>query len=335
MSRMVRSCGDVRAAVAAAAFFALSVGQPAVSYAQTYPDRQIRIVVPFPAGGGGDVVARTVSTALSSQMGQSVIVDNRPGGQTVIGSQVVASAAPDGYTLLSCTADQTAINAAFGLKLPYDPIKSFTSISGVGAASLTLLASKKSGLTSVADLVAKAKASPGRLNFGSLGPSSPHFLLFTFFKQLAGIDVVDVPYKGTAQAATDLIGGQIDLTLIGATTANGLAADDKGTLLAVTGATRNAFAPTAPTFAESGYPALTYYSRFGLCGPAGMPDEIVARLDSEVHRALKEPAAARSLSAVGMEPWLASPSQFDAATRQLTDTFFKIIGAAGVRPEVQ
>lgn len=333
MDRIVLSYLTARASIAAVSLFVVSAGQPAVS--QTYPDRQIRILVPFPAGGGLDVAARTAAAALSTQMGQSVIVDNRPGGQTIIGSQVVANAAPDGYTLLSCTADQTAINVAFGLKLPYDPIRSFTSVSGIGAASLALLASKKSGLTSVADLVAKAKASPGKLNFASLGPSSPHFLLFAFFKQLAGIDVVDVPYKGTAQAATDLVGGQIDLTLLGATTANGLAADGKGTLLAVTSGAKNPFAPTAPTFAESGYPQMTYYSHFGLCGPARMPGEIITRLDSEIHRALKEPAAARTLSAVGIEPWPASPSEYDEATRQLTDTFSKVIGAAGIRPEVQ
>ena len=317
---------------AAIATVLLCIGQPGVANSQIYPDRQIRIIVPFPPGGGSDVVARTVANGLSTQLGQSVIVDNRPGGQTIIGSQAVASAAPDGYTLLSCTADQTAINVAFGLKLPYDPIKSFTSVSGIGAASLVLLASKKSGLTSVADLVAKAKAEPGKLSFGSLGPSSPHFLLFTLFKQLAGIDVVDVPYRGTAQAATDLIGGQIDLVLIGGTTANGLAADGKGTLLATTGATRNVFAPAAPTLAESGFPAMTYYSRFGLCGPAGLPGDIVAKLDSEVQRTLKEPAAAKLLSAVGLEPWLASPMEFDQATRELTDIFFNVIKANGIRP---
>jgi tripartite-type tricarboxylate transporter receptor subunit TctC len=322
----------VHAAIMILCLCAIHTGQSGIANAQTYPDRQIKIIVPFPPGGGSDVVARTVANGLSAQLGQSVIVDNRPGGQTIIGSQAVASAAPDGYTLLSCTADQTAINVAFGLKLPYDPIKSFTSISGIGAASLVLLASKKSGVTSVADLVAKAKAEPGKLSFGSLGPSSPHFLLFTLFKQLAGIDVVDVPYRGTAQAATDLIGGQIDLVLIGGTTANGLTADGKGTLLATTGATRNVFAPAAPTLAESGFPAMIYYSRFGLCGPAGLPADIVAKLDSEVRRTLKEPAAAKSLSAVGLEPWLASPAEFEQATLELTDTFFGVIKANGIRP---
>jgi tripartite-type tricarboxylate transporter receptor subunit TctC len=331
MKRIARTA-VVNAALAAVAMMAAASVHPDIAVAQTYPAQQIRIIVPFPPGGGSDVVARTVANGLAAQLGQTVIVDNRPGGQTIIGSQVVANAAPDGYTLLSCTADQTAINVAFGLRLPFDPVKSFTSISGIGAASLVLLASKKSGLTSVADLVAKAKAAPGKLSFGSLGPSSPHFLLFTLFKQLAGIDVVDVPYRGTAQAATDLVGGQIDVILIGGTTANGLANDGKGTLLATTGATRNVFAPTAPTFAESGYPAMTYYSRFGLCGPAGMPNDIVTRLDSEVQKALKESAAAKTLSAVGLEPWLASPAQFDQATRELTDTFFRVIRAAGIKP---
>jgi tripartite-type tricarboxylate transporter receptor subunit TctC len=330
--RFAKSSAAFQALIATASLMALCGAQPDVAQAQSWPDRPIRIIVPFPPGGGSDVVARTVGNALSARLGQSVIVDNRPGGQTIIGSQVVANAAPDGYTLLSCTADQTAINVAYGLKLPFDPIKSFTSISGIGAASLVLLASKKSGLTSVADLVAKAKAEPKKLSFGSLGPSSPHFLLFTLFKQLAGVDVVDVPYRGTAQAATDLIGGQIDLVLIGGTTANNLASEGKATLLATTGAMPNPFAPTAPTLAASGYPSLVYASRFGLCGPAGLPKEIVARLDTEVQRALKEPTAARSLAAIGLEPWPASPAQFEQATRELTDTFFNVIKAAGIKP---
>jgi tripartite-type tricarboxylate transporter receptor subunit TctC len=125
--------------------------------------------------------------------------------------------------LLSCAADQTAINSAFALNLPFDPLKSFTNISGIGKASLVLLASKNSEVSSLRDLVTKAKMNPGKLSFGSLGPSSPHFLLFALFKQLAGIDVIDIPYNGTAQAAADIAGGQIDLTFIGATTANSLA----------------------------------------------------------------------------------------------------------------
>jgi tripartite-type tricarboxylate transporter receptor subunit TctC len=313
--------------------FGLVILDPALS--QAYPDRQIRIVVPFPPGGGTDIAGRVVASALQERLGKPVIVENRPGGQTIPGSLAVASAPPDGYTLLSCAADQTAINSAFALKLPYDPVKSFTNISGIARASLVLLASKNSEVSSLADLITKAKRSPGKLSFGSLGPSSPHFLLFALFKQLAGIDVVDVPYKGTAQAASDIAGGQIDLTLIGATTANNLASDGRATILGVTSELKNPFAPSAPTFAQSGFPKMTYYSRFGLCGPAGMPRDIVARLDAEVQRAVNAPPASRMLATLGMEPWAASGAEVDDATREMTETFFKVIGAAGIRPEGQ
>jgi tripartite-type tricarboxylate transporter receptor subunit TctC len=313
--------------------FGLANLHPASS--QEYPDRQIRIIVPFPPGGGTDVAGRAVAQALQERLGKPVIVENRPGGQTIPGSLAVATAPPDGYTLLSCAADQTAINSAFELKLPFDPVKSFTNISGIGKASLVLLASKSSEVASLADLVTKAKMSPGKLSFGSLGPSSPHFLLFALFKQLAGIDVIDVPYKGTAQAAADIAGGQIDLTLIGATTASTLANDGRATILGATSESKNPFAPSAPTFAESGFPKMTYYSRFGLCGPARMPGEIVARLDAEVQRAVNEPTASRVLATVGMEPWVASGAELDRATHEMTETFFKVIGAAGIRPEGQ
>lgn len=319
--------------LAMSALLCLTSQQLAIS--QEYPDRQIKIIVPFPPGGGTDLAGRAVATPLQERLGKPVIVENRPGGQTIPGSLAVASAPADGYTLLICAADQTAINSAFELKLPFDPVKSFTSISGIGKGSLVLLASKKAELSSLADLVAKAKAQPGKLSFGSLGSSSPHFLLFALFKQLAGIDVVDVPYRGTAQLANDIAGGQIDLTLIGGTTASNLARDGRATTLAATSESRNPFAPSAPTFAESGFPKMTYYSRFGLCGPAGMPAEIVARLDAEVQRAVTEPAPTRMLATIGMEPLVANGTEFDRATREMTDTFFKVIGAAGIRPEAQ
>ncbi len=301
--------------------------------AQTYPERPIRIVVPFPPGGGSDISARSVADPVSRALKQSVVIDNRPGGQTVIGSEIVARSAPDGYTLLLCTDDTTSVFAAYGVKLPYDPIRDFAAVSGIGQASLVLLANAGVGVKSLAELVARAKANTGKLSFGSLGTGSPHFLFFEGFKLAAGIQLLDVPYKGTAQAVTDLIGGQVDLMVVGASTAKRHEESGRGVVLAATGETRNPFAPSAPTFIESGYPNMTMVSGFALCGPAGVPRPIVNRLHSEIVNALKDPAVAGRLASIGLTPWPGSPEDVDASVRRTTEVYRRTIQATGAKME--
>ena len=301
--------------------------------AQSYPERSIRIVVPFPPGGGSDISARAVADPLSRALGQTVVIDNRPGGQTIIGGEIVSRAAPDGYTLLLCTDDATSIFAAYGAKLPYDPIRDFSTVSGIGEGTLVLLANAGTGLKSLADLVARAKASPGKLSFGSLGTGSPHFLFFEGFKLAANIKLLDVLYKGTAQAVTDLIGGQVDLMVVGASTAKRHADSGRGVMLAATGDTRNSFVPSLPTFIESGYPNMIMISRFGLCGPAGLPRPIVNRLNAEIVAVFKEPSVAGRLASIGLTPWPASSEEFDASIRRTTEIYRRTIQATGAKME--
>jgi len=304
-----------------------------VAHAQSYPDKPIRIVVPFPPGGGTDITARSVADVLSRVLGQTVVVDNRPGGQTIIGSEIVAKSPPDGYTLLSCTDDLTAIFAAYRAKLPYDPIKDLPPVAGLAQASLVLVANSKLGIASLDALISRAKANPGKLTFASLGSGSPHFLFFEGFKRRAGIQMLDVPYKGTAQAINALVGGFVDTMVIGASTAKRFADGGRAVILAAAADQRNPFVPNVPTFAESGFKGTTMYTHFGLCGPAGMPKEVPTRLLSALLPILKEKAVADRMAIIGLEPWPATPQEFDAAIKRNTDTYREIIQATGAKLE--
>lgn len=303
------------------------------AHAQTYPDKPIRVVVPFPPGGGTDITARSVADHLSRVLGQTVVVDNRPGGQTIIGTEIVAKAQPDGYTLLSCTDDLAAIFAAYGAKLPYDPVKDVRPIAGIARASLVLVANASTGVTSLDALVARAKANPGKLTFASLGSGSPHFLFFEGFKRRAGIQMLDVPYKGTAQAINDLVGGQVDTMMIGASTAKRFADSGRAVILAAAADERNPFVPNILTFAEVGFKDTTMYTGFGLCGPAGLPGAVTGRLQSALAPILKDKSVADRLATVGLGPWPATPEEFDASLKRNTEAFREVIQATGARLE--
>lgn len=246
--------------LAAAALFAVAPARAA-----DFPSQAVRIVVPFAPGGGTDVVARLLAERLAPVLGVPVLVDNKPGGNSVIATRQVALAPADGHTLL-LTTDIHAINAAYGGALPYDSLKDFAFVTQLTTSPLMLLAHPSAGMRTLGDVVAQAKAQPGRLSFASLGSSSPHYLAFEWFKRMAGIDLIDVPYKGGGQALVDLLGGQVSLSLIVA--GNGIKHARAGKLvaLAVTSPARNAVAPEVPTFAESGYPEFAlvdWYAKIG------------------------------------------------------------------------
>lgn len=304
-----------------------------VAQAQSYPDKAIRIVVPFPPGGGTDITARSVAEPLSRALGQPVVVENRPGGQAIIGTEIVAKSAADGYTLLSCPDDLTAVFAAYGAKLPYDPVKDLVPVAGIARASLVLVANASTGLTSLEALIARAKAAPGRLTFASLGSGSPHFLFFEGFKRRAGIQMLDVPYKGTAQAINDLVGGQVDTMMIGASTAKRFADGGRAVVLAAAADERNPFTPNVPTFAEAGFKGTTMYTGFGLCAPAGLPDKVAARLQSVLTPILKDKALADRLATIGLAPWPATAREFDASIKSKIEEFREVIQATGAKLE--
>jgi len=299
--------------------------------AETWPAHPVRIVVPFAPGGGTDTAARILAERLTPALGQTVVVENRPGGNSVIATQTVARAQPDGYTLL-LTTDIHAINAVSGQPMPYDSVKDFAFVSQLTTSPLMLVAHPALGARSIGELVGAAKARPGKLTFASLGTTSPHYLGFQWFQRLAGIDVVDVPYKGGGQALADNLGGQVDLSFIVA--GNGIRHAQAGKLvaLAVTSPTRSPIAPEVPTIAESGYPEFAIVNWYAILAPAGTPPEVVERLNREIGVALKEPQVIERLEAAGLEPTSGTPAELEALVRRDIEKYGRIIATIATQP---
>ena len=301
-----------------------------IALAQGFPSKPLRIMVPFPPGGGTDVAARALAEQLGREFGQPVVVDNRPGGNSIIATEAVARSAPDGYTLL-LTTDFHSINAASGIKLPYDSLKDFAFVAQVSTSPLMLVAHPSVPVKTLAELAAAAKRSPGVLNFASLGSSSPHFLGFEWWKSMAAIDIVDVPYKGGGPALADLLGGQVNLMFVVA--ANGIrqARAGKLTALAVTGPTRAGVAPEVPTFAESGYADFVLLNWYGVLAPAGTPREILLKLNRAIVTALKTPAVIERLAGIGVDAHPGTPEQLEDWVRKDIARYRRIIEIAGVK----
>jgi len=318
-------------AILLSALAALALAAPPV-LAQTFPTKSIRILVPFPPGGGTDVAARALAEYLQKELGQPAVVDNRPGGNSIIATEAVARAAPDGHTLL-LTTDFHSINAAFGAGLPYDSLKDFAFVARVSTSPLMLVAHPATSAKTLGELVAAAKANPGKLSFASLGTSSPHYLGFEWFKRMAGVNILDVPYKGGGPALADLLGGQVNLMFIVA--ANGIRQARAGKLvaLAVTGPARAATAPEVPTFAESGFPEFVLLNWYGILAPAGTPREAVVRLNAAIVAALATPPVAERLAGVGVDPAPSTPEVLEDWVKRDIERYRRIIALTGARPE--
>jgi len=308
----------------------LAAWLPALAQAADFPTQPVRIVVPFGPGGGTDLAARAIAEQLTASLGKPVLVENRPGGNSVIASRIVATAPADGHTLL-LTTDIHAINAAYAPQLPYDSLKDFAFVAQLTTSPLMLGANPSTGSRSVPELVRRAKAEPGRLSFASLGPSSPHYLAFEWFKRMAGIDVVDVPYKGGGQALADTLGGQVDLSLVVA--GNGIRQARAGKLLAVavTSGQRTPIAPEVPSIAESGYPEFAIVNWYAILAPAGTPPAIVERLNAEIRRALNDKGVVERLVGAGLEPATGSPAELEALVRRDIDRYRRIIELTGAK----
>lgn len=313
-------------------FAAAALLAAGLARAADFPSLPVRIVVPFAPGGGTDVVARTLAEKLAPILGVAVLVDNKPGGNSVIATRLVATAPADGHTIL-LTTDIHAINAAYGGSLPYDSLKDFAFVTQLTTSPLMLVANPSAGLRSLTDVVAQAKAKPGRLSFASLGSSSPHYLGFEWFKRMAAVDLIDVPYKGGGQALVDVLGGQVTLSLVVA--GNGIKQARAGKLvaLAVTSPTRNAVAPETPTFAESGYPEFELLDWYAILAPAGTPPAVVARLSREIGRIMHEPAVVERVSAAGLDPVTGTPAELEALVRRDIDRYRRIIALTGAKPD--
>ncbi len=259
------------------------------AHAQDYPSRPVTLVVPYPAGGGLDALARLLGQKLADRLGKPVVIDNRPGAGTTIGAAYVAKAAPDGYTILLATSTAFAIAAALNKSLPYDPAKDFVPIALTSNAPFLLLVSPLLPVHSVAELIALARSKPGQLSYGSAGPGSPQNLSFELLKTLTGIDLLHVPYRGDGPASSDLVGGHIATMFGEPTPMLPLMREGRARALAVSSTQRLAIAPDIPTLAEAGVPGFDFTSWQLIAAPAGTPRPVVDKLHAEIEHVLDLP----------------------------------------------
>ncbi|MEA2994900.1 MAG: hypothetical protein QOG74_449 [Alphaproteobacteria bacterium] len=296
-----------------------------------YPERPVRLIVPFAAGGAVDSVARVLGKALSANLGGSIVIDNRGGAGGVIGMEAVAHAAADGYTLLLSHSGFAAMPGLYR-DLPFDPVRDFAGVVTAASGAYVLAVNSAEPFTSVADLIAYAKANPGRLTYGSAGAGSIIHLAGEFFKRTAAVELVHVPYKGAAPAITDLVGGQIRMMFAPAVNALPLAASGKLRALAVTSAKRSRLAPDLPTIAESGLPGFEVTGWYGLAAPAATAAPAVAQLNAETNRALASADTVEQLRQQGLEPVGDTPEQATAWIRSEVAQWTRVIRDAGIKP---
>ncbi|MEO8134110.1 MAG: tripartite tricarboxylate transporter substrate binding protein [Betaproteobacteria bacterium] len=270
--------------------------------AQAWPSKPIKYVVPFAAGGTTDILARVISEKLSVALGQPVVVDNKPGAGGGVGAAEVAKAPPDGYTIMGGTISTHAINASLYKSLPYDPVKDFVAITLIARVPNMLVINNDIPARNVAELIALMKANPGKWNFASSGNGTSQHLSGELFKGMAGVEMQHIPYKGSPPALTDVMGGQVSMTFDNITTAWTLAKSGKLRALAVTTAKRSPVAPDVPTLAEAGLAGYEIGSWQGVFGPAGIPPEIVKRLNTEIVKIINMPDVQKKLVELGAEP---------------------------------
>jgi tripartite-type tricarboxylate transporter receptor subunit TctC len=298
--------------------------------AAPFPDRPVHIVVPFPAGGSNDVVARFLGLKLYELWGQSVIIDNRAGAGGNIGAEAVARSAPDGYTLLLTAPGPLAVNQSLYPHLAFDPMADFAPVALVASVQIVLAVNPAVKATDVAGLIALAKAAPGTMNFGSSGYGSTNHLAGELFKKLAGIDIVHVPYRGAAPAMNDLVAGQIPILFDNMPAIQPQALAGAIRALAVAGHARSPLFPDLPTMVEAGVPGFEASSWFGLVAPAKTPPDVLQALTAAVRKVLDDPDMVKKLADVGAEPGSLSGNEFGAFLHAEADKWGKVVKDAGV-----
>jgi tripartite-type tricarboxylate transporter receptor subunit TctC len=312
----------------------LAFGLAGVAHAQAYPAKPVRIYVGYAPGGGVDTGARLVGNALGDLWGSSVIIDNRPGAAGGIATELAVKAAPDGYSLLLCTVASHAITPARNRNLPYDHIRDFAPVSMVGTTPNLLVVHPSLAVKTVGELIARAKANPGKLNYGTSGVGASPHLSIELLMLMTGIQMVHVPYKGAAHALADAIGGQIQV-MIGNMAGGPLGAVKSGKVhaLGVTSAKRSPQLPDVPTIAESGVPGYDVVSWYGICAPAGLPPAVLVKLNADLVKVLQAPDVQRRLADQGIEAVSSTPAEFSAYIRAETAKWAKVVRDANIPPE--
>lgn len=327
--KLKRICKTLCTVVYVASAFAAGHSQAQ----QAYPTKPIRMICPFPPGGTTDVVARLVAQKLTEAWGQQVVVDNRPGAGGIIGTEIVAKAAPDGYTVLLGSITTHAVNPALYKKLNFDPVKDFAPVSLVVSSPQLLAVHPSVAAKSVKESIALAKAKPGQLNYASAGTGTSPHLTFELFKSIAGIDVVHVPYKGTGPAITDLIGGQVQMMITGVVALMPHVKSGKLRGLGVTSAKRVAALPDLPTIVESGIPGFDVSSWFGVFLPGGTPKPIVAKMNAEIRNILEVPEVRQRLIGQGADPASNTPEEFAAYVKAEMARWGKVVRDTGAKAD--
>jgi tripartite-type tricarboxylate transporter receptor subunit TctC len=306
----------------------------APALAQTgYPAKPLRWIVPFPPGGATDIITRVIAQKLGEQVGQPVVVENRPGAGGAIGSELVAKSAPDGYTLLMATTSTHSIGPTLNPKTPYNVERDFAPVTEAATSTNIVVVSPALGVNSVQELIALARRKPGELNFASSGNGTIVHLSGELFKSMAGIDIVHVPYKGTALAQPDLMSGQVSMIVDNIVSAMPNIRSGKVKALAVTAKTRSSLAPELPTVAEAGVPGFTSDAYFGVFVPAATPREIVQRLNRELVKAVQSTEVKEQLARQGAEAVGGSPGELAAVVKAETEKWARVIKQANVKVE--
>lgn len=305
---------------------------PAEPAAAGYPDRIIKIVVPFAPGGGTDVVARTLAQEMARDLNASIVIENKPGAGTIIGTQAVAASEPDGYTLLMGTFSH-AVNLSLTAKLPYDPHKDFAPVALIARSFNFVVVNTRSPIKSIADLIAAAKAEPEKLSYGTYGTGTSAHLAGELFKTMAKVNLTTVPYKGAAPAITDLIGGQIQVMFTTVASAASLISGGQLRALAVTSAERSPAFPDLPTVAEAGVPGYAAESWYGLFAPARTPRDIIDRLNKSAAAAVQSEAFKRLGVNEGLVVVAGPPEELDRYVRGEEERWRKVIQDAGIKVE--
>jgi tripartite-type tricarboxylate transporter receptor subunit TctC len=296
-----------------------------------YPARPIKIVVPYAAGGLPDTMTRAVTPKLGEALGQAVVVENMGGAGGISGVTEVARSSADGYTLLVADVGQIAINPHLFSKLPYAPLKDLAPVSLIGTSPLYLVAHPSVPANSLQQLVAYAKAHPGKLNYGSSGIGSIHHLATEALKAGFGIDIVHVPYKGTGQSVPALLGGQVALLYSALPSIAGHLKDGKVKILAISSAKRSAQTPEVPTVAESGIPGYDYVAEIGMLAPAGTPREIIQRLAGEIAKVVKQPDVVQRFTQLGIDAVGSTPEAYATLNKSDYEKYAKLVKASGAK----
>lgn len=301
--------------------------------AQAYPDKSIRFVVPVPAGGGPDVLARLVSPAMAKLLGQQIVIDNRGGAAGLIGVEMVAKSAPDGYTLLFSSSGPSTILPHLHKDLTFDAISDFAAVGQVAISPQILVAHPSLPVKNLKELIALARKQPGKLTYASAGPGSANHLTTEMFKSMAGINILHVPYKGQPQALTDVLGGFVDMTFNAIPQVLPHVKTGRLRLLGISSAKRSALLPDLPTIAEGGVPDFEAGNWYGLLAPAKTPRAVIARLNETMVKVVHDPELVRQFATQGADPVGSSPDEFSAFVRREYEKFGKVVKVAGLKVE--